>query len=161
MAADVTLIVNGVESVLAELYPTISVYRTKRPVAGGKPPNGGWNPGWKLPCFVLSSNEPEEVDADGDFENVTVTYNVLIEFVKASAAVTQGGESPVLLEDEEFREKRQAIRRRLYKPGAGGVSPVNVQNRNRSTYDTSGTGGAIVTVSGMIFRYEVSEPRAE
>lgn len=162
MPADDTLTLIGVEAALAVLYPDTTIYRAKRPVAGNRPPLGGWNPGWMLPCFVVSATDPEEVDAGGDFESVTVAYGITIEWCKASAAKTQDGADPMMADDAEFRDKRKAIRGAIYKPGVGtAASPTNVRNRNRPVYEVSGAGGMPVTVSGMIFTYEVTEPRAE
>lgn len=162
MPADATLALSGMAAELADLYPAITVYTAKRPVAGNRPPLGGWNPAWQLPCFVLSATDPEEVDAGGDFENVTVAYTVLVEFAKASAAVTAGGETPMMNEDSEFRDKREAIRQRVYKPSIGAMpAPTNVRCRNRPVYEVSGAGGMPVTVSGMAFTYETTEARAE
>lgn len=162
MPADDTLTLIGVEAALTALCPTVSIHRAKRPVAGNRPPLGGWNPGWGLPCFVVSATDPEEVDTGGDFESVTVAYGITIEFCKASAAKTQDGADPMMTDDNEFRDKRKAIRGAIYKPGVGAAaSPTNVRCRNRPVYEVSGTGGSPVTVSGMVFTYEMTEPRAE
>lgn len=162
MPADATLILSGIEAVLKALRPDAFVYITKRPVAGGKPPSGGWNPGWRFPAFVLSAADPEEIDAGGDFETVTVGYAVTVEYVKQSAAKTSADGDPRYDEDPEFRDARQAVRRALYKPALGGVAnPTNVRARNRPVYEFSGAGGSPVTVSGAVYTFEVGEPRPE
>lgn len=162
MPAHATLALAGIAAELADLFPAVPVYTAKRPVAGSRPPLGGWNPAWALPAFVISATDPEEVDAGGDFENVTVSYTVLVEFAKASAAKTKDGKDPQMQEDPEFRDTREAIRRRVYKPRVGALpDPTGVKCRSRPVYEASGAGASPVTVSGTAFTFETTEPRAE
>lgn len=164
MPADATLALAGVAAELADLYPARPVKTAKRPVAGNRPPIGGLpaDVDFKNGAFVISATEPEEVDAGGDFESVTVAYSILVEFLLPTFAKTQDGKDPMFNEDAEVRDVREAVRRRLYKPRLGALaSPTNVRNRPRQVYETSGTGGAPVIVSGQVFTYEVTEARAE
>lgn len=161
MPANATLALSAVSAALATLY-SLPVYTAKRPVGAGKPPIGGWNPGWNATngCFVVSAQEPEGVDDDGTFEEVSVRYAVTVEYVKPSHAKTAGGEDPALNEDSDVRDKRAGVRSLLYSPRVSGIADVaNVSWRARPTYETAGTGGAPVVVSGQTAVYEVMEAR--
>ena len=162
MSADATLVLAGTASELLAIYPAVTQYVVKRPVTGNKPPNGGYNPGWALPCFVISCNENEGVDDDGDFEEVSVKYSINVEAIFAAAAKTASGDNPVYLEDTDIRDVREAVRRRLYKPRVPGLTTLaNVSMRAGRVYDMSGAGAMPVIVSPQTFLYEVMEPRAE
>jgi hypothetical protein len=163
-ATPVSLIFAGIEAELADLFG-LPVYRAKRPVAAGKPPAGGWNPGWQVPCFVVSVNEAEAVDEHGDFEQVSVRHVATVEYVKPAHAAVAGapalnGTDPALIEDDDVRAKRDAVRQRIYKPRLGAVpNVIDATARPGRPYDVPGAGA--VVASGQAFGFEVGEPRAE
>lgn len=163
MSADASLVLAGVAVEIAAIYPGTALYVVKRPVTGNKPPNGGFNPAWTLPCFVLSANEPEGIDDDGDFEEVSVKYPVMVEYLKAASVVTGTGTDPLYLEDSAVRDVRQAVRQRLYKPRLTTLPTTmfNVMMRPGKVYEMTGAGALQVIVSPQTFIFEVMEPRAE
>jgi hypothetical protein len=164
--ADATQLIDAVVAQLEDLYPGVPVYKSKRQAANGRPPLGGWTEGYALPCFVVSEGDAEKIDEDGGFEEVSVRYPILVEYLKAAEAkvgVAQTKPSTVL-EDPAIRDVRQAVRRRLYKPFLQGVSTaeiIDISETQKPVYETTTTGGGRAVVSGQTFAYLVWEPRAE
>ena len=53
MPADATLLFDGAEAELLDLFPGSTVYRSKRTTSDDKPRRSGWAKGYKTTCFVL------------------------------------------------------------------------------------------------------------
>lgn len=162
MPADMTQVIDAIAAEVADLYPTIAIIKSKRPSVSKPPGDAGWNLGTASTAFVISGLETENVDATGTFEEVSVGYKVLIEYIKPAEKTVAGetGRPPRVAEDPDVRDKRQAIRRRIYKPQLGSIPSVsNVANRPSVAYDW--TGGTTLVASGQLFEFELYEPRAE
>lgn len=161
MPADASTLLSDVAAELADLYPALPIVVRKREAANGRQLQGGWNLGERLPCLVVSSGDDEQVDEHGTFEEVSVGYAVLVEYVKAAAAAVPGGATPTeAAEDSDVRDRRQAIRRRLYKPRLASLPLIsNVTLRPRKPYEMAGQEKAIST--GQVFTFETYESRPE
>lgn len=162
MPADMTQVIDAVVTELEDLYPTIPVFKSKRPSVSKPPGDAGWNLGSVSTCFVVSGLDDENVDSTGTFEQVSVGYKVLIEYIKPAEKVVTGeaGRPPRVAEDLDVRNKRQEIRRRIYKPQLGAIPSVsNVANRPKVAYDWAG--GNTLVASGQLFEFELYEERAE
>lgn len=159
MEPDATLILEQIAAELADLYPTIEVKIRKRESANGKQLFGGWTEGFPLPCLVVSEGTPEPIDKYGSFEEISVGYPVLVEYVKATAANVPGSATPTEgAEDQDIREKRQQIRQRLYKPALAPLPfIVDVDMISKPPYDIGASKNAVV--SGQIYRFETWEVR--
>lgn len=159
---DVTIVLAAVKSALAAAYPTVPVKTSKRTAAGGRPQQGGWAPGYPAPCFVLSSATAEAIDKVPSFEHVSVGYRIVVEYVKpAQAAVADAvdtGPAPVV-EDEDVREKREAIRDALYKTLAAVPGFFDTRTESLLPYDQTGDGNAALLVSGEAFTFTTTIPR--
>lgn len=158
MASDATNIMNFITTGLAAIR-AIPVQTVKRPVANAKPPNGGWNSAWPSNSWALSELDAEGIDANGDFEETAVAYSFLIEYAKPSAAMTAAAASPQYADDDDVKDVRQALRRAFYLPRIAGFDVADVTWKPRQTYEFSGTGGAIVLISGQTVVFEIMEPR--
>lgn len=160
--ADATNILNAVAAELATLYPAMAnaIKIRKREAVGGRQQFGGWTEGFPLPCLVVSSEDGEPIDDYGTFEDVSVGYSVLVEYVKAVAAKVPSGDTPAEgAEDSDVRDFRAAIRFQLYSPQLTGLPvAINVVEVNKGIYELVGGGKALS--SGQIFTYHVWEPRA-
>lgn len=161
MPSDMTQVINAIVAEVEDLYPTIPVFRSKRPGVSKPPGDAGWNLGTVSTAFVVSGIESENVDSTGTFEQVSVGYKVLIEYIKPAEKVVTGesGRPPRVAEDSDVRDVRQAIRRRIYKPQLGAIPSVsNVSNRPSAAYDWAG--GNTLVASGQLFEFELYENRA-
>jgi hypothetical protein len=163
MPADMTSVLDAIESELNTLYPTIPVIQSKRAANDGSAKDAGLNIGSPLTCFVISGDETENVDEEGTFDLVSVGYSILIEYIKpAEQQVTSiPNRPPRVVEDSDVRDKRQAIRQLIYKPQLTGSLGVvgNVKNRPATPYQTAG--GDMALCSGQVFEFELYETRAD
>ena len=154
-----TTALDAVAAALAALYPDVPVRVRKLPAAGAEALKGGWTPGFPLPCFVVSGQDAEDVDEFGTFELVSVGYKVLVEYVKAAAAAVPSGGVPAEgAEDSDVRDKRAAVRGRLYTSPLGTLPPlIDLKNVPRVAYESAGGGKA--WSSGQLFVFGVYEGR--
>ena len=162
MPTDATLILAAVKSALVAAYPAIPVKTSKRSAVGGKPARGGWTPGYPSACFVISCDAAENVDKCGSFEHVSVGYAVAVEYVKPAQATVAGAVdtgAAAVVEDQDVREKRDAMRDALYKTLAAVPGCFDTRTRSLSPYDQSGDGGAVLLVSGEEFTFTTVVPR--
>lgn len=164
MPADMTTVIDDIAAEVADLYPGYQVLTSKRPAGDGPQGSAGWNEGSNSTCFVISGLEPESVDDSGTFDDVSVLYKVLVEYVKPyeKKVDTNAGRPPRVVEDADVRDKRQAIRRRIYKPELTNLPSVgNVKNRPMRAYGSAGGANTSLLASGQVFEFEVYEDRAE
>ena len=184
MAANATALMSAISAELIAAFPTLDncptrVYLSKRQVAGGKPPLGGWIAGFQPPAFVLSMNDEEIIDKYGTFELISVTYGLLVEYCKQTQAKVTSKEYPpnfnpnsvadgpaIGREDPQVRDVKQAIRQAIYKPSAPyqtgqdlTQNMVDVELRSKRTYEVDGSQSVIAV--GMTFWFTLWEPRPE
>lgn len=153
--ANVTDVMAGVATALAEIYPTIPSKTSRREAGPDEDPLAGWCAGYPCPCFVISCPDPEPVDDFASFETICVKYLVRIGYVKPAYGTAAPRD-----DDPDVRQKRQDIRDALYKPtlaGVGDVWGVGFHSEAPYTQSTGGTPG--VTVSTETFEFLTNEPR--
>lgn len=161
MSADATDLMDAVAAELADLYPTIPVYTSKRSASRDRYPMGGYQPGYASTCFVVSMADAEPIDDIGSFEEVSVGYPIVVEYIKPAMQKVTGSTSgnPSVVEDPDIRDKRKAIRQRLYKPRIAAIGTiVDIKHTNLRPGDTVADNKPLV-VAGQVFTFTLWESR--
>jgi hypothetical protein len=161
MPADASDILAAVGSVLSGLFPDVPVKVSKRRATDGRNKECGWQEGFPSTCFVLSCLDPEELSRVSSFQAYSVGYPVVVEYIRPAHAEVAGRTSgaTTVVEDPDVRDKRQAIRRALYKPKLPGTAVFDVQHRPRPVYEWVADARLKMLVSGEQFTYLVMESR--
>jgi hypothetical protein len=164
MPSDASLVLAAVKAALNAVYPDseVAVRTSKRPAAGARNGLGGLQAGLPLPAFVVSATD-EVNEALSTFEHVCVMYAVTLEYVKAAQAKVTGavdaGASPLVVEDEDVREKRAAMRQALYPTLSAVPGAFHTKAESLPPYEATPEGQATALVSGERFTYYLMEAR--
>ncbi len=118
--ASIADVLQGVTSVLNTLYPTLPVYKRKKPLGPVKTPLSGYMTGdnVKSGAFYIVTGAVDPIDGDGaTLEIITDTYDLDLHYVKLVPNQESSRE-----EDADVRTKRTAIMLALNVPRLPGVT---------------------------------------
>lgn len=153
--ADITTILNVIQNTLLNQFPSVPcLVKAKSATEGGKVPQPGWTPGSALPVFVVSEGDPEIVDSAANFEFITLSYPVVIEYLKSAA--------PKSWEDDpEIRAVRIAFLELFYRGNLPNI-PKNVfdirPREQRPPYAPAGADSVAATAITIVYTLWLQRP---
>jgi hypothetical protein len=163
MPTDASLVLAATKAAMAVAYPAIPFKTSKRSAAGeGAAPQGrgGFQAGLPLPSFVGSAKD-RVVEELSTFEHVCRAYETTVEYLKSAQARVEDAVddgSPLVVEDEDVREKRDAIFA-LYKTLAAVDAAFHTKIEMLDPYDALPDAPGVALASGVRLTFFLMEAR--